>query len=54
VHLPAEQRAEPLGEGGRTKLTAVSKFYTAQLGIEPGDEFEIKLGRKQIRLAPID
>jgi len=22
------------------------------LGLEPGDEFEIKLGRKQIRLVP--
>ena len=24
----------------------VGKAYTAQLGLEPGDEFEIKLGRK--------
>jgi hypothetical protein len=23
------------------------------LGLEPGDEFEIKLGRKQVRLVPI-
>ena len=30
----------------------VGKAYTAQLGLEPGDEFEIKLGRKQIRLVP--
>jgi hypothetical protein len=28
----------------------VGKAYTAQLGLEPGDEFEIKLGRKQIQL----
>ena len=28
----------------------VGKAYTALLGLEPGDEFEIKLGRKQIRL----
>jgi hypothetical protein len=27
--------------------------YTAQLGLEPGDEFEIKLGRKAIRLLPV-
>jgi hypothetical protein len=31
----------------------VGKAYTAQLGLEPGDEFEIKLGRKQIQLVPI-
>ncbi|MEB3172030.1 MAG: AbrB family transcriptional regulator [Synechococcaceae cyanobacterium] len=30
----------------------VGKAYTAMLGLEPGDEFEIKLGRKQIRLVP--
>ena len=30
----------------------VGKAYTAQLGLEPGDEFEIKLGRKQIKLVP--
>jgi len=30
----------------------VGKAYTAMLGLEPGDEFEIKLGRKQIKLIP--
>jgi len=30
----------------------IGKAYTAMLGLKPGDEFEIKLGRKQIRLAP--
>jgi len=30
----------------------VGKAYTAQLGLQPGDEFEIKLGRKQITLIP--
>jgi hypothetical protein len=50
------------GKGGR-KLSYVAtvqgngnlligKAYTAQLGLEPGDEFEIKLGRKQIKLIP--
>jgi hypothetical protein len=29
------------------------RAYTAQLGLEPGDEFEIKLGRKQIKLIPL-
>jgi hypothetical protein len=31
----------------------VGKAYTAELGLKPGDEFSIKLGRKQIRLVPI-
>jgi hypothetical protein len=31
----------------------VGKAYTAQLDLQPGDEFEIKLGRKQIRLVPV-
>jgi hypothetical protein len=30
----------------------VGKAYTAMLDLHPGDEFEIKLGRKQIRLIP--
>ena len=30
----------------------VGKAYTALLELRPGDEFEIKLGRKQIRLVP--
>jgi hypothetical protein len=50
------------GKGGR-KLSYVAtvqgngnllvgKAYTAMLELHPGDEFEIKLGRKQIRLVP--
>jgi hypothetical protein len=50
------------GKGGR-KLSYVAtvqgngnllvgKAYTAMLDLAPGDEFEIKLGRKQIRLIP--
>jgi hypothetical protein len=31
----------------------VGKAYTAQLGLQPGGEFEIKLGRKQIKLIPL-
>ena len=31
----------------------MGKAYTAQLGLQPGDEFEIKLGRKQFKLVPI-
>jgi hypothetical protein len=48
------------GKGGR-KLSYVAvvqgngnllvgKAYTAMLDLQPGDEFEIKLGRKQIKL----
>ena len=32
----------------------IGKAYTALLELSPGDEFEIKLGRKQIRLMPVD
>jgi hypothetical protein len=31
----------------------IGKAYTDQLGLEPGAQFEIKLGRRQITLAPI-
>jgi hypothetical protein len=31
----------------------VGTATTAQLGLEPGDEFEIKLGRKQIKPIPL-
>jgi hypothetical protein len=31
----------------------VGKAYTSLLDLQPGDEFEIKLGRKQIRLVPV-
>ena len=52
-----------MGKGGR-KLSYVAtvqgngnlligKAYTAMLDLQPGDEFEIKLGRKQIRLIPV-
>jgi hypothetical protein len=51
------------GQGGR-KLSYVAtvqgngnllvgKAYTAMLGLQPGDEFEIKLGRKQFKLLPL-
>ena len=50
------------GKGGR-KLSYIAtvqgngnlligKAYTAMLDLKPGDEFEIKLGRKQIKLIP--
>ena len=55
--------AAKTGKGGRklsfnTKVQfngnlMVGKAYTAMLDLKPGDEFEIKLGRKQIRLVPL-
>ena len=55
--------APQTGKGGRklsfsTKIQfngnlMVGKAYTGMLELKPGDEFEIKLGRKQIRLVPI-
>ncbi|QPN59786.1 AbrB family transcriptional regulator [Synechococcus sp. CBW1002] len=52
-----------VGKGGR-KLSYIAtvqgngnlligKAYTALLELEPGEQFEIKLGRKQIRLLPV-
>ena len=52
-----------VGKGGR-KLSykavvqgngnlLIGKAYTAMLELSPGDEYEIKLGRKQIRLVPV-
>ena len=52
-----------IGKGGR-KLSyiatvqgngnlLVGKAYTAMLDLNPGDEFEIKLGKKVIRLIPV-
>ena len=31
----------------------MGKAYTAMLDLKPGDEFEIKLGKKQIKLIPL-
>ena len=52
-----------IGKGGRKlSYTAkvqgngnllVGKAYTAMLDLAPGDEFEIKLGKKAIRLIPV-
>ena len=32
----------------------VGSVYTAQLGVQPGDSFEIRLGKRQIRLIQVD
>ena len=41
--------------GGTCNLTnlLIGKAYTALLELSPGDEYEIELGRKQIRLVPV-
>lgn len=60
VSLQAETAAGKAGRRleYRTKVQfngnlLVGKAYTRLLGLEPGDEFEIKLGRKQVRLVPL-
>ncbi len=35
------------------KILLVFKACTAMLGLRPCDEFQIKLGKKQIRLVPV-
>jgi hypothetical protein len=62
VSLGTDAGVKGRGKGGR-KLSYVAtvqgngnllvgKAYTAMLDLKPGDEFEIKIGRKQIQLIP--
>ena len=63
VSLGTDAGGRGTGKGGRklsytTKIQfngnlMVGKAYTALLDLKPGDEFEIKLGKKQIRLVPV-
>ena len=63
VNLGTDSTGRGTGKGGRklgytTKIQfngnlLVGKAYTAMLDLKPGDEFEIKLGRKQIKLIPL-
>ena len=63
VSLGTDSAGRSTGKGGRklsytTKIQfndnlMVGKAYTAVLDLKPGDEFEIKLGKKQIRLVPV-
>ena len=63
VNLGTDSTGRGTGRGGRklsytTKIQfngnlMVGKAYTALLDLQPGDEFEIKLGRKQIKLIPL-
>ncbi|MCP9839409.1 AbrB family transcriptional regulator [Synechococcus sp. J7-Johnson] len=63
VNLGPSGGGQGAGKGGR-KLSyiatvqgngnlLVGKAYTALLDLKPGDEFELKIGRKQIRLVPV-
>jgi hypothetical protein len=63
VNLGTGSAGRGTGKGGRslsyvTRIQfngnlMVGKAYTAMLDLKPGDEFEIKLGRKQIKLIPL-
>jgi len=63
VNLGTDSTGRGTGKGGRklsytTKIQfngnlMVGKAYTSLLDLKPGDEFQIKLGRKQIRLIPL-
>ena len=63
VNLGTDSVGRSTGKGGRklsytTKIQfngnlMVGKAYTAMLDLKPGDEFEIKLGKKQIKLIPL-
>ena len=63
VSLGTDSAGRGTGKGGRklsytTKIQfngnlLVGKAYTAVLDLKPGDEFEIKLSKKQIKLIPL-
>ncbi|MEO0758910.1 MAG: AbrB family transcriptional regulator [Cyanobacteria bacterium J06648_16] len=62
IQLDSTQTAN--GRGGRSasyRITVqangnllIGSAYTRQMGLQPGDEFEISLGRKHIQLKQID
>jgi hypothetical protein len=63
VNLGTDSAGRGTGKGGRklsytTRIQfngnlMLGKAYTAVLDLKPGDEFEIKLGKKQIQLIPL-
>ena len=63
VNLGTDSSGRGTGKGGRSLIYVatvqgngnllVGKAYTAVLDLLPGDEFEIKIGRKQIQLIPL-
>ncbi|NER36341.1 MAG: AbrB family transcriptional regulator [Oscillatoria sp. SIO1A7] len=62
--IDLDSRSDGQGHGGRTasyRITVQSNgnlligaAYTKQMNLEPGDEFEITLGRKHIRLKQLN
>ena len=62
--IELDSRSEGQGRGGRTasyRITVQSNgnlligaAYTKQMNLKPGDEFEIDLGRKHIRLKQVN
>jgi len=62
--IELDGKGEARGSGGRTAgyrvgvqfngNLLIGSAYTKQLGASPGDEFEIVLGRKHIRLNAVD
>lgn len=62
IELDSEQSSN--GRGGRSasyRITVqsngnllIGSTYTKQMGLQPGDEFEISLGRKHIHLKQLD
>lgn len=62
--IELDSKAEGNGRGGRSasyKITVqsngnllIGSAYTNQMGLKPGDEFEISLGRKHIQLKQLD
>ena len=63
VNLGTDSAGRGTGKGGRSLSYVVTvqgngnllvgKAYTAVLDLKPGDEFEIKLGKKHIKLIPL-
>src|SRR5919199_5710629 len=62
--IELDSKGEGNGRGGRSasyKITVqsngnllIGSTYTNQMGLKPGDEFEISLGRKHIHLKQLD
>jgi hypothetical protein len=62
--IELDGKQEGTGRGGRTASYRISvqsngnlligSAYTKQMGVNPGDEFEIILGRKHIHLRQVD
>ena len=54
AYYKAIAEAQGYKSSGENDPGVIGKAYTALLDLKAGDEFEIKLGRKQIRLLPTE